>query len=296
MRSKLALAVPLVLALASGLHAAPPPTEVQPVKEVLHGTEVVDPYRWLEGSAGLDSGKTDAALDAKVSAWTDAQNAYTRSVLDRLPRRQEIEARLRKLESGGGFRGGVRVRGDWTFYQQISPGQQQPVLMVANKGGEPRVLIDPVAVDASGLTTLAWFEPSPDGKLVAFGLFKAGDENATLYLLETATGTRLADEIVNKVREVDWLPDGSGFLYNNLADLANPYTRRVRFHRVGTDPRQDRTLVEQDKQGPGAITWGPFAHLSPDGHWAVVGNWMGSGVNDLWVMDFRQWLAGGEAP
>jgi len=298
MRSQLALTVPLVLALASDLHAGPPPTEVQPFKETLHGVEVADPYRWLEGSAGLEGGKTDAALDARVSAWTDVQNAYTRSVLDRLPRRQEIEARLRKLE-GGGFRWAVTVRGGWTFYQQIAPGQQQPVLMAANtsdkKGGEPRLLIDPVAVDASGLTNLAWFEPSPDGRLVAFGLFKAGDENATLYLLATATGTWLADEIANKVREVEWLPDGSGFLYDHLADVANPYSRRIRFHRVGTHPRQDRTLIEQDKQGPGAITWGPFAHLSPDGHWAVVGHWLGSGVNDLWVMDFRQWLAVGEA-
>ena len=71
-------------------------------------------------------------------------------------------------------------------------------------------------------TTLAWYEPSPDGRLVAFGLFKAGDENATLYLVETGTGTWRADEITGKVREVDWLPDGSGFLYNQLADLTNP--------------------------------------------------------------------------
>ncbi|HEY4594538.1 MAG TPA: prolyl oligopeptidase family serine peptidase, partial [Thermoanaerobaculia bacterium] len=71
--------------------------------------------------------------------------------------------------------------------------------------------------------------------------------------------------------------------------------RRVRFHRVGTHPRQDRTLIEQDKEGPGAKTWGPFAHLSPDGHWALVGHWMGSAVNDLWVMDFQAWLRTGKA-
>jgi prolyl oligopeptidase len=296
MRLKLALAVPLLLALAISSQAAPPPaTEVQPFKEVLHGVEIVDPYRWLEGSAGLADGKTDPALDARVSAWTDAQNAYTRSLLDRLPRRKELAEKLKALQ-GGGFRWGVVVRGDWTFYRQIEPGQQQPVLVVSRNGGTPRVLIDPAAVDASGLTTLAWAAPSPDGRLVAFGLFRVGDENATLYLLETATGTWLADEIANKVREVEWLPDGSGFLYNQLADLANPFSRRVRFHRVGTHPRQDRTLIEQDKQGPGATTWGPFAKLSPDGHWAMVGHWMGSGVNDLWVVDFRRWLRdGGEA-
>jgi prolyl oligopeptidase len=295
MRAKPVLPLLSLLTIAASPHAGPPATEVRPVREVLHGIEVVDPYRWLEGSAGLDGGGADPELDARVSAWTDAQNAYTRSVFDRLPQRKEIEARLRALARGG-FRGDVLQRGDWTFFQQIEEDQQQPVLLASRGGGEPRVLIDPAAVDASGLTTLAWYDPSPDGRLVAFGLFKAGDENATLYLLDTATGTWLADEITGKVREVEWLPDGSGFLYNHLADLANPSSRRIRFHRVGTHPRQDRMLVEQDRQGPGATTWGPFAHVSPDGRWALVGHWMGSGRNDLWVVDLRRWLRdGGEA-
>ncbi|HEY4595411.1 MAG TPA: prolyl oligopeptidase family serine peptidase [Thermoanaerobaculia bacterium] len=286
------LLIPLLA--AATVAAGPPATEVQPVREVVHGIEIVDPYRWLEGSAGLEPGKEDAALDARVAAWTDAQNAYTRSVLDRLPGRQEIAARLRSLTHGGG-RGNVAQRGDLLFYREIEDGQQQPSLRVSQGGGPSRVLLDPAAVDPSGLTTLAWYEPSPDGRLVACGLFKAGDENATLYLVETATGTWLADEITGKVREVEWLPDGSGFLYNHLADLKDPSSRRVRFHRVGTHPRQDRTLIEQDKEGPGAKTWGPFAHLSPDGHWALVGHWMGSAVNDLWVMDFQAWLRTGKA-
>ena len=229
-----------------------------------------------------------------MAAWTDAQNAYGRSVLDGLPGRRELTARIQALQGAGG-RGNVMQRGDRLFYRQREAGQQQGVLMVAEKDGAPRVLLDPAAVDPSGLTTLAWYEPSPDGSVVAFGLFKAGDENATLDLVETATGTWRADEITGKVREVDWLPDGSGFLYNQLADLKNPSSRRVRWHRLGTHPREDRTLVEQDKEGPGATTWGPFAHLSPDGRWAVVGHWMGSAVNDLWVVDFRAWRRTGKA-
>ncbi|HEX4963198.1 MAG TPA: prolyl oligopeptidase family serine peptidase [Thermoanaerobaculia bacterium] len=284
--------LPLLALFALTAQAAPPPTAIEPVKDVLNGVEIVDPYRWLEGSAGLEA--PDKALDARVAVWTDAQNAYGRSVLDRLPGRKELEARLRALGSGG-FQGNVRRRGDRLFYERIEASQQQPVLVVSKGGGGPRVLLDSMAFDPSGLTTLAWYEPSPDGRLVACGLFKAGDENATLYLLETDSGTWLADEISNKVREVEWLPDGSGFLYNQLADLKNPSSRRIRYHRVGTHPRQDLTLMEQDKEGPGAKTWGPFAHLSPDGHWAVIGHWMGAAVNDLWVMDFRAWLRTGKA-
>jgi prolyl oligopeptidase len=293
MRSLLlvALALPLVAADT----AAPPPTEVQPVREVLHGVEVVDPYRWLEGSAAPEMSKSDPQLDARVGAWTDAQNAYSRSVLDNVPGRKELEARVKALSAKSGFRGAPAVRGKRLFFFRQEPDQGQAVLVTSEEDGAPRSLVDPNQLDASGLTTIAWFEPSPDGRLVAFGLYRAGDENATLHLLETATGKRLPEEIRNKVREVDWLPDGSGFVYNNLEDLKNPYSRRIRFHRVGTGPAQDRVLLEQPKEGPAASTWGPFGHLSHDGHWLLLGQWTGSNSNDLWVLDFRQWLETGAA-
>ena len=158
------LACLLGITLAAAAHAGPPPpTDTQPYKETLHSIEIADPYRWLEGSIGqnmgLEGGKTDEALDAGLAAWTDAQNAYGRSVLDRLPRRQEIEARLRALE-GGGFQGGVSRRGDWLFYVRREAGQQQPALGVVRGDGTPRVLVDPVALDPSGLTTLAYERPS----------------------------------------------------------------------------------------------------------------------------------------
>jgi prolyl oligopeptidase len=277
------------------LAASPPPTEVQPVREVLHGVEVVDPYRWLEGSAAPEMPKPDPQLDARVGAWTDAQNAYARSVLDNLPGRKELETRVKALNAKSGFRGDPAVRGRRLFFFQQEPDQSQGVLVTSEGDGTPRILVDPNRLDASGLTTLAWFNPSPDGRLVAFGTFRAGDENATLYLVETATGKRLPDEIRNKVREVDWLPDGSGFVYNNLEDLNNPSSRRIRFHRVGTDPAQDRVLLEQPKEGPAASTWGPFGHLSHDGRWLLLGQWTGSNSNDLWVLDFRQWLETGQA-
>ena len=151
-----------------------------------------------------------------MAAWTDAQNAYGRSVLDGLLGRAELAARIRALQAVG-YQGKVMRRGERLFYRRLEAGQQQSSLMVAEGEGAPRVLLDPAAVDPSGLTTLAWFEPSPDGSVVAFGLFKAGDENSTLDLVETATGTWRADEIAGKVREVEWLPDGSEFLYHQSA-------------------------------------------------------------------------------
>jgi len=288
------LATAAVLSLA----AAPPPTEMQPVTDVYHGIEVVDPYRWLEGSAAPETPETpkpDPALDARVGAWTDAQNAYARAILDNLPGRRELEARVTALAGKSTFRTTPVPGGTRMFFLQGGAEQAQPVLMTAQGDAPPRSLVDPTLRDPSGLTTIGWFEPSPDGRLVAVGLFRSGDENATLHLVETETGAWRPDEIRNKVREVDWLPDGSGFVYNNLEDLKDPYSRRIRFHKVGTDAGEDRVLLEQPREGPAASTWGPFGHLSRDGRWLILGQWTGSNSNDLWVVDFQQWLATGQA-
>ena len=76
-----ALAALLVASLP--LAATPPPTAAEPVTETLHGVELTDPYRWLEGSAAPEV-EEDPELDARVESWTEAQNAYTRGVLDNL--------------------------------------------------------------------------------------------------------------------------------------------------------------------------------------------------------------------
>ncbi len=285
----------LATAAFLSLAAAPPPAEINPVRDVFHGTEVVDPYRWLEGSAAPEMTKPDPALDAKVSAWTDAQNAWARGILDNLPGRKELEARIKAATGQSAFRGDPTVHGSRMFFLQGGMEQKQPILMTSEGDGPARALVDPTLRDPSGLTTIGWFNPSHDGRLVAVGLFRSGDENATLHLVETETGKWLPDEIRNRVREVDWLPDGSGFVYNNLEDLKDPFSRRIRFHKVGTDSKQDRVLLEQPKTGPAASTWGPFGRLSHNGRWLVLGQWTGSNSNDLWVMDFRQWLETGKA-
>src|SRR5215207_714981 len=130
----------LATAAFLSLAAAPPPAEVNPVRDVFHGTEVVDPYRWLEGSAAPEMAKPDPALDAKVGAWTDAQNAWSRSILDNLPGRKELEARIRALTGKSGFRTAPAVRGTRMFFLQGGMEQKQPILMTSEGNRPARAL------------------------------------------------------------------------------------------------------------------------------------------------------------
>ncbi len=289
------ISLSLGMALSSLSPAAPPPpTEISLVRETLHGLEITDPYRWLEGSAAPELPGPDDALDARVAEWTGLQNAYTRTLLDALPGREALLARLRSLFEIDSI-GLPTRRGHLLFNAERRGEQNQPVLYLRDGlDGSPRVLLDVNLLDPEGLTTLAWHAASPDGSLVAFGLYRSGDENATLHLMESATGEWLADEIPGKVTGVHWLPDGAGFIYRKLADLENPYSGQIRFHRVGRHHSRDPILFEQYKEGPLATTWGPYAYTNRASRWLVLRYATSTKSNDLWVYDLQHWLASGD--
>jgi prolyl oligopeptidase len=277
--------VAAAVALSGSVLAGPPPTSTQRVVDTLHGVEIVDDYRWLEA---LEQDSDE------VRAWTTLQNDYTRQTLDNLPGRRELEERLGQLMSLPSV-GPPRMRMNRYFNEERLGDENQEVLFLREGfDGAPSVLLDPNALDEQGLVSLDWFEPNHDGTLMAFGLSHAGDENSVLYIMDVDTRRWLAEEIAGKVRGVYWLPDSTGFFYHDLADLENPYSGRIRFHRVGTHHRHDKTLFEQYKEGPLATTYGPFASVSRDARWMILGYATGTRSNDLWVVDLDRWFRTGE--
>lgn len=279
-------------AAASG----PPATEARPVMEVYHGEEVVDPYRWLEGTG------------PEVRAWTESQNAHTRGVLDGLGTRARLEARMRALIEVGEI-GLPRQAGSRAFYTKRTGAQPQAALLVRRDGeSTARTLLDPFALDQTGLTSIDWFEPSPDGSVVAVGLSRGGDEDSTLHLIEVESGAWLADEIPGKTRLSGWLEDGRSFFYSRLEDVSDPYSRAIAYHEIGRSWRTDPVVLRQRDVGSIyagmgksaqeleslATTWGPTLEVGRDGRWLVLGYWTSTSSNDLWLADLGAWRRTGE--
>ncbi|MAY73356.1 MAG: prolyl oligopeptidase [Phycisphaerae bacterium] len=300
------LSVGVAAAACAPLLAGPPETEARPVTDTYHGETFVDPYRWLEGDNSDPS--VMGRMTEEVAAWTDAQNSYTRSVLDRLPGRSRLEARIKELLEVGEI-GLPRAAGSRVFYTRRDGAQPQAVLYVRDAGSDDaRELLDPAKLDDSGLTSLDWYSPSPDGDLVAFGLSFAGDENSTLYLMNTATGEWLADEIPGKTRMSGWLRGSDAFFYSRLEDLDDAYSSTTAYHEIGRHWRNDPVVVRQRSvdeiyAGMGKTsaeletlrgTWGPFAYPSEDGRWLVLGYYTGTSSLDLWIADLDRWVRTGE--
>jgi prolyl oligopeptidase len=253
-----------------------PPARRDTIVETLHGVDVADPYRWLEDGASVE-----------VQGWTEAQNALTRGVLDRCHGREGIRARVEALTSIGWLFAPV-VRNGRSFYVRRDGAQDQPVLYWRPPGGDDRVLVDPVA--DSGLRTIAidWWYPSPDGRLVAYGVSRDGDEQSTLRIRRVDDGTDLTEAIPRtRFCSVAWLPDASAFYYTRfpLPGTVPPadeeYGRRVFLHRLAADWRDDEEVFGAALPKERVVWVG----ISPDGRWFWIGVWHSTGRNDLYLLD-----------
>lgn len=281
--------------LAWGFPSEVPETPVRPVVDRYHGREVVDPYRWLEGD--LSDPAALGKLTPEVDLWTVAQNEYTRKVFDQLPGRGALEKRVRPLLEIDSI-SLPEMRGEKLFYFKRQGSQSQPVLYLREGLRAPeRVLVDPKVVDPSGLTTVSLAVPSPDGRWVAYGAYRAGDENTVLRVRDVARGVDLEDTVPNKVTQCAWLPDGTGFFYRNLSQPGNPYSGQVRFHRLGQPLERDRLVFRQftpEENRELATTWGPGFVLAEDGKWLGLSYWTGTDANDLWVAPTAPLLENGK--
>ena len=148
-----------------------------------------------------------------------------------------------------------------------------------------RLIIDP-----SGATGVNWTSPAAGGTQLAYGTYREGDPASTLRVIDVDRASAPTIEIPHALPGVQWLPDGSGFLYQRLRDPKNPFSAEGVFHRLGAAIATDVVLFRQAAVRPddpvASRTPGPFASLSRDGRWLLIGHWTDPLSNDLWVADF----------
>ena len=257
-----------------------PQTRRDDTVEDLHGHRIADPYRWLEDP---DSPET--------KAWVRAQNEVSRRSLDALPSRDWFHRELTAIVSMP--RAGTPVRlGDRYLVSRNDGTQQQDQWFVADSleelvaGG--RLLVDPNTFSADGTSSLADYDVSRDGALLAYQVSDGGSDWTTMRVKDVASGEDL-DDVLTKVKfsEATWLPDGS-FLYvyfptegeGRGTEAGALPGGRLRRHVLGTPQDADETVWEMPDQ-PTVI---PEPVLSHDGRWLVVHFSEGtSEKNRLWV-------------
>lgn len=208
-----------------------------------HGTQVEDPYRWLEN---------DNAIDTKE--WVKAQNEVTYDYLNQIPFREQMKSRLTELFDYPKV-GTPRKVGDY-YFQFKNDGLQNQSVMYFQKGkdGKQEIFLDPNTLSADGTVALASLSYSKDDKYCAYALSAAGSDWVEIHIMEIATKKKLPEVIKwVKFSGANWGKDG--FYYarydepkGSALTTKNEF-QKVYFHKVGTDQKNDK-LVYQDTKHP----------------------------------------------
>lgn len=247
-----------------------PVARVEPVTETFFGQAITDPYRWMENPK-----------DAEWEPYVKAQAAHTRRVLDAVPARAAITQRVQALSGNAEVIASVQTAGPYVFIERRPAGASNFRLYV-RKGarGAEKLLIDPEARKQGDVSySMNYWLASPDGRHVMYGMSASGSEQATIEILETASGRVLPDRIDRaQYASPSWLEDGSGFFFNRLAEGGQPGTADFYkgsvcwLHRLGSDARQDVKVLARGQFADVAVRdiEFPVVVVQPGSPWAVA--------------------------
>nr|WP_298923647.1 prolyl oligopeptidase family serine peptidase [uncultured Allomuricauda sp.] len=213
-----------------------PTTKKVDTVDVYFGTEVKDPYRWLEDDRSEET-----------EAWVKEQNASTFNYLDKIPFREDLKSRLEKLwnyeKLGSPFK-----EGDYTYFYKNDGLQNQYVVYRKKEGGEEEVFLDPNTFSEDGTTSLMGLQFTKDGSKAAYLISEGGSDWRKGIVINSETREIVEDTLVDiKFSGISWKGD-KGFFYSSYdkpkgSELsAKTDQHKLYYHELGTPQSQDKII------------------------------------------------------
>lgn len=201
------------------------------------GTEVKDPYRWLEDDRSKET-----------EEWVKAENAVTFDYLAKIPYRKELNKRLTELWNYEKL-GAPFTEGDYDYFYK-NDGLQNQYVVYRKKGvnGDSELFLDPNKFSKDGTTSLGGLSFSKDGKLAAYSISEGGSDWRKVVLMNTESKKAIEDTLIDvKFSGVSWRGN-EGFYYSSYekpegSELsAKTDQHRLFYHKLGTKQSEDKLV------------------------------------------------------
>jgi len=206
------------------------------------GTEVQDPYRWLEDDRS-----------AETEAWVKAENKVTFSYLDKIPFRDDFKKRLTQLWNYEKF-GSPFKRGDYYYFYKNDGLQNQYVLYRQKDNEKAEVFLNPNNFSTDGTTSLGSVSFSKDGKKVAYAISEGGSDWRKVIVMDATSKEILEDTIKDvKFSGLSWYKN-EGFYYSSYdkpkgSELsAKTDQHKLYYHKLGSKQKEDKVIFGLDKK------------------------------------------------
>lgn len=277
--------LPLMVALAALLSCnvpmdnkiTYPETKKGDVTDNYFGTEVPDPYRWLEDD-----------MSEETAAWVKEQNKVTFDYLGKIPYREEIKSRLTKMWNYEKFTAPFK-EGEFTYFSKNNGLQNQYVIYRQKDKGEPEVFLDPNTFSADGTTSLGELEFSRDGSKVAYSVSEGGSDWRKVIIMDALTKEIIGDTLKDiKFSALSW-KENEGFYYSSYDKpkgsglSAKTDHHKLYFHKLGTSQADDR--IEFGAEITRRYVGGG---VTEDGRYLVVSASISTTGNELYIKDLSK--------
>ncbi|MBC8984229.1 S9 family peptidase [Pedobacter sp. N36a] len=255
-----------------------PETKQENVKGTYFGTTVADPYRWLED---------DRSEETKL--WVEAQNAVTKAYLAKIPYRNDIRERLKKLMNYEKYSQPFK-EGGYTYYYKNTGLQNQSVLYRQKEGGAPEVFLDPNTFSKDATSSMAGISFSKDGSMVAYQVSDGGSDWTRVIVLKANDKSVVGETLTDvKFSGIAW-QGNTGFYYSSYDKPAEgsqlsglTQYHKLFYHKLGTAQKDDQLIFGGDKTPRRYIGAG----LTEDQHYLIISAANSTSGNELYIKDLK---------
>ncbi len=254
-----------------------PETQKGTVVDSLWGTEVADPYRWLEDD-----------MSEETKSWVERQNEVTFAYLDKIPYRDAIKDHLTKVWNYE-KRSAPFKRGDWYYFYKNDGLQNQSVIYRQKEGGEEEVFLDPNSFSDDGTTSLGGMSFTEDGSILAYQISEGGSDWRKVIIMDAESKEVMEDTLVDiKFSGTSW-KGNEGFYYSSYdkpkgSELsAKTSMHKLYFHKLGT-PQSDDKLIFGGETTPRRYISG---YVSEDDRFLFISASISTTGNELYVQKLK---------
>ena len=245
--------------------------------DLYFGSQVADPYRWLEDDRS-----------AETAEWVKSQNQLTFGYLSTIPFRDAIKQRMEKLWNYEKVSAPFK-EGKYTYYYKNNGLQNQSVLYRKDAFGKEELFLDPNTFSKDATTSLADISFSKDGSLCAYSISEAGSDWRKVIFINAETKQTITDKLIDvKFSGLSW-KGNEGVYYSSYdkpkgSELsAKTDQHKLYFHQLGTNQSDDQ-LIFGDKEKRRYVG----GSVSDDNRYLFITAANATSGNELYVQDLTK--------
>ena len=244
------------------------------------GTQVKDPYRWLEDDRS-----------AETENWVKRENEVTFNYLENIPYRNKLKERLTKLwdyeKLGAPFTEGGKIY----FYKNDGLQNQSVMYRKDSEDAEAEIFLDPNKFSEDGTTSLAGMSFSEDGKKLAYAISEGGSDWRKIIVMNSENKELIGDTIRDvKFSGISW-KGNDGFYYSSYdkpdgSELsAKTDQHKLYYHKLGTPQSDDKVIFGDSEAQKRRYVGGS---VTEDNHYLIISARNSTSGGELYLMDLTK--------